>query len=249
MSDETVLEERSGGVCTLTLARPDKKNALSLAMYERLGAVLQTTATDPEIRVVLLRGLGGTFSAGNDLADFLAQPASGLDSPVARFLQALMDTPKPVVAAVEGVAIGIGTTMLLHCDLVYAAEGTRFQLPFTALGLCPEAGSSWLLPRMCGHARAAELLLLGEPFGPEQAHELGIVSAVVGADRLHEHARARADAVAALPPGAVLATKRLMKLGDAEQLRRHFEVEAETVWERLRSPEAVAAIQARRASR
>ncbi len=245
MTDEHVVHEVEDRVLTLTLNRPEKKNALTLAMYERLTEGLTRAATDSTIRVVLLRGSGGVFTGGNDLGDFMKNPPASVDSPVGRFLQALVGAPKPIVAAVEGPAIGIGTTMLLHCDFAYAAADARFQLPFVPLGLSPEAGSSYLLPRLCGTTRANELLLLGERFGASEALELGLVGKILpDGDALHAHARERALAIAALPPASVRATKRLMREAFATSLSAALERESGIFFERLRSPEAAEAMQA-----
>ena len=241
---ETVVLETSDRVLTIRLARAEKKNALTLAMYDAMSTALEQAAVDPEVRVVLLRGSEGVFTAGNDLGDFMKNPPSSLDSPVGRFLKVLVEFPKPIVVAVEGAAIGVGTTMLLHCDLVYAAEGTRFALPFTTLGLSPEAASTVLLPLLCGRLRASELLLFGEKFDTNVAREIGLVNAVLAPEALHAHAQQRAAALAALPPASVRATKRLM--GDAQRAAVHEALvrEGEVFFERLRSPEAAEAMQA-----
>jgi enoyl-CoA hydratase/carnithine racemase len=244
MTDEHVVREMSDRVLTLRLARPDKKNALTQSMYEALTDGLAHAAESPAVRVVLLRGTDGVFTSGNDLTDFMQSPPSKLDSPVGRFLEALVELPKPIVAAVDGAAIGVGTTMLLHCDLVYAAEDTRFALPFTTLGLSPEAASTLLLPLLCGRARASELLLLGERFDAGTAKELGLVNAVLAPDELHAHARARATALAALPPASVRATKRLIGDAGREAVRAALQREGEVFFERLRSPEAAEAMKA-----
>jgi enoyl-CoA hydratase/carnithine racemase len=243
-SDEHVVQEVAGHVLTLQIARPEKKNALTLAMYEALTTGLEHAARSPEVRVVLVRGTDGVFTSGNDLGDFMKSPPSTMDSPVGRFLQALVEHPKPIVAAVDGAAIGVGTTMLLHCDLVYAARGTRFALPFTTLGLSPEAASTLLLPLLCGRARASELLLLGERFDDEVAREIGLVNDVLPPDALHAHAAARASALAALPPASVRLTKRLIDDGRREAVLATLRREGEVFFERLRSPEAAEAMQA-----
>ncbi|MBX7084600.1 MAG: enoyl-CoA hydratase [Nannocystaceae bacterium] len=231
-------------VLTITIDRAAKKNALTLAMYDAMTAALQRARDDAAVRVIVLRGSGGHFTAGNDLMDFMQQPPSSNDSPVGRFLDLLVTHPKPILAAVEGVAIGIGTTLLLHCDLVWAATGARLQLPFVPLGLSPEAGSSLLLAQRCGHVRAAELLLLGEPFGPERARELGLVNEVVEATALHDRVRERAAAIAALPPASVRATKALMRAPVLAALQTVMHSEAEVFFARLRSPEAAEAMSA-----
>lgn len=244
MTGSDIVTETDAGVFHIAFARPAKKNALTLAMYEGLCAALATASSDPNIRVVVLRGEGGSFTAGNDLADFMQNPPSSSDSPVGRFLEALVRFAKPIVAAVEGPAIGVGTTMLLHCDLVYAATGSRLQMPFVPLGLSPEAGSSYLLPRLAGHPRAAELLLLGEPFGPELAREIGLVLEVLAPDQLHARVRERAAAIAALPPASVRLTKQLMRAPIVAALGDALTAESTAFFERLRSPEAAEAMQA-----
>jgi enoyl-CoA hydratase/carnithine racemase len=243
MTDE-VRVDVTDRVLTIALARPAKKNALTLAMYEVITAALARAKDDPQIRVVLVRGSEGCFTAGNDLADFMQRPPTSADSPVGRFLDLLVTHPKPIVAAVDGIAIGVGTTMLLHCDLVYATKDTRFQLPFVPLGLSPEAGSSMLLPLLCGHARAAELLLLGEPFDGARAYELGLVNRVVERDLLQAYAQERAAAIAALPPASVRLTKRLMRAPMRAQLEAAMQEEGNAFFERLRSPEAAEAMSA-----
>src|SRR6476660_7811721 len=177
-------------VLTLRLDRPEKKNALTLGMYRGMIEALQQAEADPAVRVVLITGSNDCFTAGNDLMDF-ANAKPGETSPAIIYLQTLAAAQKPVIAAVAGVAVGIGTTMLLHCDLAYAASGARFQLPFVNLGLCPEAGSSVMLPELMGHRRAAELLLFGEPFSSEKALELGIINAVYPGGELLEAATAK----------------------------------------------------------
>jgi enoyl-CoA hydratase/carnithine racemase len=239
-----------GGVLALTLDRPAKKNALTRAMYAALADALDGAAADDAVRVVLVGGAGGAFTAGNDLGDFLADPPTGADSPVFRFLHALSTFPKPVVAAVEGAAVGVGTTMLLHCDLVYAGRSAAFRLPFADLGLVPEAASSYLLPRAVGPARAAELLLLGEPFGAEAAAAMGLVNAVVADPGAH--ARERAETLAAKPPEALRLTKALLRRGSEAAVAEAMREEGRVFVERLASPEAQAAFAAffaRRAKR
>jgi enoyl-CoA hydratase/carnithine racemase len=231
-------------VMTIALARPAKKNALTLAMYDVITAALVRARDDAQIRVVLVRGSEGCFTAGNDLADFMQRPPTSADSPVGRFLDVLVTHPKPIIAAVDGIALGVGTTMLLHCDLVFATRETRFGLPFVPLGLSPEAGSSMLLPLLCGHARAAELLLLGEPFDGSRALELGIVNRLVERDALHAFTTEKARAIAALPPASVRLTKRLMRAPIRAQLEAAMQDEGAAFFERLRSPEAAEAMSA-----
>jgi enoyl-CoA hydratase/carnithine racemase len=235
------LEDR---VLVVAFDRVAKKNALTVAMYEELVAALGRARDDATIRVVLVRGNGGVFTAGNDLQDFMQRPPTSADSPVGRFLELLVGFGKPLVAAVEGPAIGVGTTMLLHCDLVYAAEGTRFQLPFVPLGLCPEAAASALLPMIAGRALASELLLLGEPFGPDVALRIGLVNQVLAPAELHDFAMARARKLAELPPASVRLTKELIRAADRERTEAALAREGAAFFERLRSPEAAEAMQA-----
>jgi len=241
---DLVLTERSDGVLRVELNRPEKKNAITIAMYRALGDALEAASADPGVRVVLLQGKPEIFSSGNDVADFLADPPRGEDFAPFRFLRILGHFDKPLVAAVSGAAIGIGTTMLLHCDLVYAATGARFQLPFASLGLAPEAASSLLLPRLAGWQKAAELLMLGEPFTAETAREIGLVNQVVPPERLLETATAAARALAAKPPAALRATKSLMKQALAAGIDQAMAREVREFTERLRSPEAKEAFSA-----
>ena len=237
-----VRTEAADGVLRLTLARPEKKNALTRAMYEALTAALDAAAADPAVRVVLLHGEGGSFTAGNDLADFVQHPPTGEDSPVFRFLLAAATFPKPLVAAVEGHAVGIGTTVLLHCDLAWAAPSARFSLPFVNLGLVPEAASSLLLPAAVGPKRAAELLLFGEPFGAEEAARMGLVNGVV--DDPLGHALARARALAQKPPAALRLTRALLRRPHAEAVAATLSEEGRLFVERLAGPEAQEALAA-----
>jgi enoyl-CoA hydratase/carnithine racemase len=233
-----ILITREAGVMTIELNRPQKKNAITADMYGALAGALIEAREMPEIRAVMLVGKRDIFTAGNDLQDFIDHPPAIDDSPVFRFLRELSQAPKPLVAAVCGAAVGVGTTMLLHCDLVFAADNARFSLPFVQLGLVPEAASSLLLPALFGYQRAAERLLLGEPFGAEEALKLGLVNAVLSADAVVAHARVQADKLAALPAAAVRATKRLMKHSRIEAIESHMMLEGEEFRERLRSPEA-----------
>lgn len=209
MSEILVTQEK--GVLTLSLQRPEKKNALNLHMYLQLTAALQQAEQDPSIHVVVLQGSADCFTSGNDLKDFLSAGELNQQHPVVQFLFAISAFPKPVVAAVAGLAIGIGTTVLLHCDLVYATADCRLQMPFTLLGLCPEAGSSLLLPQLTGYQRAAQYLLLGEAFSAEQAAQFGLVNAVVAKEELLAFAASKAQQLAALPAAAVQRSKALMK--------------------------------------
>ena len=227
------------GIRLVTIDRPERRNALDRATYAGLGEALGEAGRGADVRAVVLTGAGGCFTAGNDLADFRDVERGG-DSPGLTFLTALRDCARPVVAAVEGHAVGIGVTLLLHCDLAYAGEGARFRLPFTALGLSPEGGSSYLLPRVAGSKRAAELLLLAEPFGPHEAVEAGLVNAVVARGTALDAALARARALAALPPAAVLATKQALRRGHDATVRQALREEAEVFHALRRGPEAQA---------
>jgi enoyl-CoA hydratase/carnithine racemase len=226
------------GVATLEIARPQKKNAITLAMYEAMTAAIVAAVADDAVRALLITGQPGIFTSGNDLEDFMQRPPTGEDSPVFRFMQVLAACDKPVVVAVSGAAIGIGTTMLLHCDLVYVSDEARFAMPFVALGLVPEFASSLLLPRLVGHARAAEKLLLGEPFTAAEAVSLGIANAALPAGEVLAHARGMAVRLTHLPPGAVRDTKRLLRAGSKDGIARAMQAEAAIFSERLASPEA-----------
>jgi enoyl-CoA hydratase/carnithine racemase len=243
----TVDIERDGDVIVATLNRPDKKNALTGAMYRALREALVMASADEGIGAVLVTGAGGAFCAGNDIGDFLAESRAQSEGaragPGGEFIRTLARFDKPLVAAVEGAAIGVGTTMCLHCDLVYAAPSARFAMPFVNLGLVPEAGSSMLVPRRFGLAVASELLLLGEAFDARRAREIGLVADVVAPEALKAHALAKAKALASKPRAALLATRKLMR-GDAEALYAHMEQELAAFASALKSPEARAAFEA-----
>lgn len=232
------------GIFTVVLDRPEKKNALTRAMYTNLAEAFERAGTDAAIRVMVVRGSGGAFTAGNDLKDFMQDPPRGEDSPVFRFLFRLAQFEKPLVMAVEGPAVGVGTTMLLHADLVYAARGSRFSLPFVNLGLVPEGGSSVLLPQLAGLQKANELLMLGEPFGAEDARAFGLVSEVHEPEALYARVDERARALAAQPAGALQETKRLMRAHARGPVLDALRREAAVFTERLSSPEATEAFQA-----
>jgi enoyl-CoA hydratase/carnithine racemase len=242
--NEEIVSEISEGILTLRLNRPEKKNAINLAMYEALARALREADGNPAVRVVLLTGTAGCFTSGNDLGDFRDVPSTGDDSPGLQFLHAISTFRKPLVAAVTGTAVGVGVTMLLHCDLVYAAEGAMFQLPFVNLGLCPEAGSTLLFPRLMGHQRAAELLLLGELFSAGKAREAGIVNTVFPDDSVVAMARKQALKLAAQPAAAVRLTKELLKRDYAAQQKETIAYEVAHFAVRLKSPEAAEAMQA-----
>jgi enoyl-CoA hydratase/carnithine racemase len=235
MSDH-ILTERAGRVVTIRMARPDKKNALTVDMYRAMTDAMRAAISDPEVRCLMIAGAGGVFTSGNDLRDFAASPPADADSPVFQFLRELARCPKPIVAAVSGLAIGIGTTMLLHCDLIVADPDTRFSLPFINLGLVPEAASSLLLPRMIGHARASELLLLGDMFDAATAERYGIITRISAAGAAEAAAMTLATQLAAKAPEAMRKSKALLKSESRGILARMQEEAAEFV-PQLRGPE------------
>lgn len=206
-----ILAQLDSRVLTLSFNRPERKNALTLAMYGALADLIKTADEDNEVRVLVLTGTDEFFTSGNDLMDFMNEPEIHDNHPVVRFMEALRRCSKPVVAVVRGHAVGIGTTLLLHCDLVYAADDARLQLPFVNLGLCPEYASSYLVPRLVGQQKAAELFLLGEPFSGADAAALGLVTKAVPWDELTEYSRAKISRLALQPPGAVRRTKALLR--------------------------------------
>lgn len=228
-------------ILRVQLTRPQKKNALTPAMYDALREAIERANDDSDIRVITITGSGDSFCAGNDLNSFLSDPGS--DS-AARFIRAIAAAKAPIVAAVNGVAVGVGLTMLLHCDLVYAAADAKFNFAFIDLGLLPEAGSTYLLPRMLGYGRAAELLMLGEAFDARKARECGIVNAVVAADELEALALAKAEQLAAKPPQALRQTKLLLRRGSAAAVQEAMELELSMIGERLVSDEARGIMQA-----
>lgn len=232
------------GVLTLEIARPEKKNAITVDMYAALAAGLRSAGTEASVRSVLITGQPGIFTSGNDLEDFMQRPRQGMDSPVFQFMQALLACDKPVVAAVTGAAIGIGTTMLLHCDLVYVADDARLAMPFVSLGLVPEFASSLVVPRLMGRVRAAEKLLLGDPFTAEQAVEYGLANAVLPAGEVVPHARRIAQRFNSLPPEAVRESKKLLRRADEAEVLKAIAVEGEIFGQRLRSAEAKEAFSA-----
>jgi enoyl-CoA hydratase/carnithine racemase len=242
------------GVATIEIARPEKKNALTLAMYRAMADAIEAAKADPAVRALLITGQPGIFTSGNDLEDFAARGAGGGegdsggsdrdDSPVFGFMRALIGCDKPVVAAVTGAAIGIGTTLLLHCDFVFVSDEARLALPFVGLGLVPEFGSTLLLPQLMGHARAAEKLLLGDPFTGADAVDCGIATAVLPAGEVMAHARRVALRFNTLPPGAVRDAKKLLRGPQTEALLKTIRAEGEVFAARLRSPEVKEALQA-----
>jgi enoyl-CoA hydratase/carnithine racemase len=222
------------GVMELRLDRPDKKNALTAAMYHALSEGLAEASADPAITAVLITGEGPAFSAGNDIKDFLAPGGAGAALDFIRLLAAF---DKPIVAAVQGIAVGVGTTMLVHCDLVYATPDARFLLPFVGLGLVPEAASSLLLPARIGRAKASAMLLLGEPLDAAEAERAGFVTAIVPAETLRDHARAKALALTRMPPTALAATRALVR-GDGVAVAARIEEEADLFGKLIQSAEA-----------
>jgi enoyl-CoA hydratase/carnithine racemase len=232
------------GIQTITFNRPAKKNAITAAMYQQLVDALRVAQDDASVRVILIAGQPDIFTAGNDVEDFLKTPPSGNESPVIRFLHAISTAEKPIVAAVRGAAVGVGTTMLLHCDLVYAGRSARFSLPFAQLGLCPEAASSLLLPRMIGYHLAAEKLMLGEPFGADEARAIGFVNQVLDDDAVLAHAEKQAAKLAALPASAIRTTKWLMKSDHGSAIAERMQKENQAFREMLGSPEAKEAFSA-----
>src|SRR5579864_2082133 len=242
MSD--IVTERSGSILRVMLNRPAKKNAMTSSMYLMLADLLNKALQDDGIRVVLWHGAGDSFCAGNDVEDFLKTPPGPGDSPQAQLMKAFINFDKPLVAAVHGSAIGGGTTMLTHCDFVYAGENAKFQMPFINLGLVPEFGSSCSLPAWLGHLRASELLLLGLPFGAARAAELGLVTRVVPDQELLATATDTAQRLAAKPAGALRACKGLLKRSAREQMEQAMRVENEAYAILLRSPDAREALTA-----
>jgi len=233
-----IITERSGGILRVQLNRPNKKNAMTSSMYTTLADLFNVAANDDHIRVVLWHGAGDSFCAGNDVEDFLKNPPGPGESPQARLEHALIDLDKPLIAAVHGAAIGGGTTMLTHCDLVYAGESAKFQMPFINLGLVPEFGATFSVPTRIGHLRAAELILLGLPFDAQRAAELGLVTRVVSDQKLLTTATETAQKLAEKPAGALRACKRLMKRSSREQIEQAMKAENDEFALRVRSADA-----------
>jgi enoyl-CoA hydratase/carnithine racemase len=229
---------KANGILTIEFNRPDKKNAITSAMYQTMADALKDAEGDAAVRAILFIGKPAIFTAGNDLEDFLKNPPMGEGSPVVQFMRQLNHAGKPIVAAVSGAAVGIGTTMLLHCDLVYAADTAKFSLPFTQLGLCPEFSSSLLLSQLAGYQRAAEKLMLGEAFLAEEAREMGLVNKIVPLEELVPYAQAQAAKLAALPARSIRATKRLMKGHRIEVIDATINEEMQQFGAMLNAPEA-----------
>ena len=233
-----ILSHIDGGVMTLTINRLDKKNSITSSMYTLLADALDAALADGAVRAVVIQGHETIFSAGNDIGDFLNKPPSSTDSPVFRFLRGISAFPKPIVAAVCGPAVGIGTTLLLHCDLIYAGDNAAFSMPFVNLGLCPEAASSLLVPQLMGYPRAAEALLLGEPFMAEAALDMGLINRIVPPAEVNALAQRQAQKLAAKPLSSLIETKRLMKKSNAPLLADRIAEEAISFGRMLSEPAA-----------
>ena len=241
---EEIITEHSGSVLRVELNRPTKRNAMTSGMYVKLADVFNDAAKDERTRVVLWHGAGDSFCAGNDVEDFLKNPPGPGESPQARLMNALLDFDKPLIAAVQGAAIGGGTTMLTHCDFVYAGESAKFQMPFVNLAVVPEFGSSFSVPARIGHLRAAELILLGLPFDAQRASNLGLVTQVVPDQNLLAIATETARQLAVKPAGALQASKRLMKRPFREQIKAAMAAENEVFSSQVRSEDAKEALTA-----
>jgi enoyl-CoA hydratase/carnithine racemase len=233
-----ILSHIESGVKTITLNRLDKKNSITAAMYSQLARTIAQAADDASVRVVVIQGHETIFSAGNDIGDFLKSPPANSDAPVFEFLRAISGFAKPIVAAVCGPAVGIGTTMLLHCDLIYAGDNAAFSMPFVNLGLCPEAASSFLVPQLMGYPRAAEALLLGEPFTAETALEVGLINRIVPPAEVNALAQRQALKLAAKPLASLIETKRLMKQSHAGAVAERINDEAAAFGRLLAAPAA-----------
>jgi enoyl-CoA hydratase/carnithine racemase len=244
MSTEHVVVENLDGILRIRLNRLDKKNALNQAMYTALAQAFELANTDPKVRVALITGGPGCFCSGNDIQDFLNMPKAGADNPVLRFMLALANCTKPVVAAVSGPAVGVGTTLLLHCDLVYAGASARLHMPFVSIGISPEFAASYLLPRIMGHPRAAELVLLAEPCDAHKAREYGLVNEVLPDDQYEARAMEKARRLASLPPNALRTTKALLKRWNREEILKVIPAEFDTFMPLLGQPEALEAFNA-----
>jgi len=240
----TIRAEIQDGIARIEIARPERKNAISGQMYGQMADVLIAAAGDASVRAVVLHGSDSVFSAGNDIQDFLQQPAPDGNSNTQRFMNALAGQERPVIGAVNGAAVGIGTTLLLHCDLVFAADDAMFSMPFVNLGLCPEFASSLLVPLSAGYHKAAEKLLLGDPISAEEAVEMGLVNRQVPPRQVLEYAMHQARRFCALPPEAVRQTKRLLKAGWRAAVQQTMGTEFEAFAQLLRSPESHEALSA-----
>ncbi len=243
-ADKNIKYSLDGNVMVIEIHRPEKKNALLPGMYAALAAGLRLGDADKAVNVILIRGIDDCFTSGNDVNGFIASDTASGERPSVAFMNALNETRKPIIAAISGLAIGIGTTLLFHCDLIYASENCFLQLPFSRLGLCPEAGSSYLLPKQIGHVRAAELLLLGERFSAHKAREYGIINEVLPQEQYLTYALDKAKTLAALPPESVQTSKGLIKRGQQRSVSDTIGVELEEFARLLQTPEAQAIVQA-----
>jgi enoyl-CoA hydratase/carnithine racemase len=236
-SDDVVIS-KANGILSIVFNREEKKNAITAAMYQSMVDALSDAENDPAVRAILFLGSQKVFTAGNDLEDFMHKPPIDADSPVVRFLHCISQARKPLVAGVCGNAVGIGSTLLLHCDLAYAGDNARFATPFAQLGLCPEAASSFLLPQLAGYQRAAEKLLLGDPFSAEEALQMGLISKILPVAELEAYARAQAARLVALPASAIRITKQLMKQHQQSAVTKQIADEIDHFKDMLTSPEA-----------
>jgi len=236
----SIKTENANGIARVEIARPEKKNAITVAMYQQLADAITAANADPQVRAILIHGQPEIFTAGNDLEDFMAQSTreQGLDAPVFKFMRALSGSEKPVVAAVNGAAVGIGTTMLMHCDLVYCNDNAMFSMPFVSLGLCPEFASSLLMPLAAGYHRAAEKILLADPISAEEAVEMRIVNRILPPSEVLAYARRQAARFTQLPPGSVRETKRLLRAGWKTAIEKTIPEESQAFGRLLSSPEA-----------
>ena len=241
---EHVIIAKEARVLNIKLNRPEKKNALTQAMYSNMARAINDANQDRDVRVIYLTGSADSFCSGNDIQDFLGDPPSGEESPVLQFVNAIVHAEKPLVAAVNGIAVGIGVTMLLHCDLVFASEEARFQVPFVNIGVCPEAASSFILPYLVGHRKASEWLLLGDKFDAESARDAGIVNRVLPADALQENAIQAVQRLVNQPPAAVKTTKALLRASMFEQVQAAREREDKNFLPMLLGEEAKEAMTA-----
>jgi enoyl-CoA hydratase/carnithine racemase len=239
-----ILTSREGAVATIEFNRPQRRNALTAEMYAQMAEALREAQADDGVRVVLFRGKPDVFTAGNDIEDFIQRPPVGDDPPVFRFLRAVAHAQKPLVAAVNGPAVGLGTTLLFHCDLVYAGDNARFQMPFTSLGIVPEFASTYLLPLIAGYQRAAELLLLGEPFDAQKALAAGFVTRVLPAGDTFEAAAQAASKLASLPPESIRLTKALIREGHRAAIDNRLQLEGDHLRRMLGKPAAREAMRA-----
>lgn len=239
-----ILVNKEDGILTFTFNRTSKKNSITAEMFNILTKEVREAESDESIRIIIFLGTTDAFTAGNDLGDFLENPPNRKDSPVWEFMRSLVDFPKPILAAVSGAAAGIGTTLLLHCDLAYASHTAKFILPFIDLGLCPEAGSSFLLSRIVGHLKASELLMFGQPFGAQEALKIGLINEIKDPEELNSYVLERAKLLLDKPMASLIATKRLMKKNTLSDIGQSIEEERETFTELLSGPDLKEAVTA-----